>query len=318
MEIRFGKSKWLCFIINIINADYNILIIRNFLKNIYYLRTMKNSLILFSFAFLVFNSACSHKPTPVIRIPIAKRSVAIIYNGSVQVFKDDPNNPESIPGVGSGVTKIAVDASFEKMAYQKAGSNIKIVNIANGSLLEEIQNSQNAKDFHFQKLYNELYYLSNTDKIIYTKSNMPFANVDLNNLSGGSTAIFTNAIIGNNNILMIESNLSRITYTLHNGSNVIDRLSSFEYNNYNFVVVKQINEFNTFDVLFHDLSSPYTVLENYFGISSINYKTSFKATVANDYTIDINDNSSSFTIINNSGVKSFNGFDDNLFTGIAF
>jgi hypothetical protein len=186
---------------------------------------------------LVLNSACSHKPTPIVRISEKKRSIAFIYDRRVEVLRSTATNFDSMPDIGSGVTMIAVDAKFEKMAYKKNGDNIKIVNITTGALLKEIPNTINAKNFHFEKSTNIFYYLSALNEINVPKGILPFANKNLAKITGSFSTGFKDAIIDKYKILVINASLDSNSYYLNDTLNNLDYQSSFGFFISDFVTV---------------------------------------------------------------------------------
>ncbi len=248
---------------------------------------------------------------------IGKRSFAIIYYGKIEVYKSNLNSIEYVPGADSGVSQIAVDSGFTKIAYKTDSSNIKIVDIATGNVLEEIQDTKYAKDFHFHKTTNAFYYLSNSDIIIAPHDNMPFMNKSLSSITGFVSNSYTNIFIIRNSIVVIDANQSHIAYFVNDGTGVVDNIISNNTYQHNFVVINEYNNLAWLDVIFHDVSGQQPKLSNHYGNKTAGDENFFVAQVANGNKITIDDGNNKIEMSNSLGItsKQFNNF---YLTDMAF
>ena len=268
--------------------------------------------------FLIFALSCKKDIKTVPIAPTDKRSVAIIYKGKIEIYKSNLNEFETVPGIDSGVAKIAVDSSFTKIAYKSDSSNIKIVEISSGNLLEEIQNTKYAKDFHFHKATNRFYYLSNNDFIIAQHDSVPFMNNNLTNLTGFSSTSFINAFIIRNTVVVVDANTFHLAYFVNDGTGVVDQFIDTNPSPFDFVVVNEYQKFTWLDVIFHSFGGLHPKLSNHYGDKTTGVYTSFVVEVRNGFKISVDDDNHKITLINSLGNETSKQFDNYYFTGLAF
>ena len=247
-----------------------------------------------------------------------KRSFAIIYKGKIEIYKSNLNEVETIPGIDSGVAKIAVDSSFTKLAYKSDSSNIKIVEISSGNLLEEIQNTKYVKDFHFHTATNSFYYISNNDFIIAPHDSVPFMNSNLTNLTGFSSTSFINAFIVRNTVVVIDANTFHLSYFVNDGTGVVDQFINNNPSPFNFAVINEYKNFAWLDVIFHDFGGLHPKLSNHYGDKTAGDYTNFIVEVRNGFKISVDDDNHKITLINQVGNETYKQFDNYYFTGVAY